>query len=331
MKRRPTRRIILTAAAATVLGDRAVRAQVSNRTFRVGILTAVSPQVANWVAFFDELGKAGFVEGKNLIVDRRVVDWRVVGLRPEQTAASLAELVQLAPDVLVTSAPPLIVAAQAATRTIPTLGIADDMVASGFVPSLARPGGNLTGISLLASEFDGKRQEILMELVPASHHMAVLADLSTKGPAELEALRGAAAMRGVELSIFPVAGPEEIAVAIDKAQAAGATALNVLASPIPHNNRKIILDRSAALRLPAIYQWPETAEEGGLAAYGPRFTKVNRQLARQLVKLLHGAKPADIPVEQPTEFELVINLKTAEALGLTIPPSILLLADEVIE
>jgi len=164
-----------------------------------------------------------------------------------------------------------------------------------------------------------------------SHHMAVLADLSTKGPAELEALRGAAAMRGVELSIFPVAGPEEIAVAIDKAQAAGATALNVLASPIPHNNRKIILDRSAALRLPAIYQWPETAEEGGLAAYGPRFTKVNRQLARQLVKLLHGAKPADIPVEQPTEFELVINLKTAEALGLTIPPSILLLADEVIE
>jgi putative ABC transport system substrate-binding protein len=295
------------------------------------IWTGMSPQVSNWVAFFDELGKAGFVEGKNLIVDRRVVDWRVVGLRPEQTVASLAELVQLAPDVLVTTAPPLIVAAQAATRTIPTLGIADDMVASGFVPSLARPGGNLTGISILASELDGKRQEILMQLVPASHHVAVLADLSTKGPAELEALRGATAARGVALSIFPVRDPEEIGSAIDAAQAAGATALNVLASPILHNNRKIILDRSAALRLPAIYQWPETAEEGGLAAYGPRFTKVNRQLARQLVKLLHGVKPANLPVEQPTEFELVINLRTAKAIGLVVPPALLDLANEVIE
>jgi putative ABC transport system substrate-binding protein len=331
MKRRPSRRIILAAATATVLGHGAARAQERNRTFRIGMLIRASPQVANQVAFFDELGKAGFVEGKNLIVDRRVVDWRVVGLHPEQTAESLVELMQLAPDVLVASAPPFIVAAQAATRTIPTLGIADDMLASGFVHSLARPGGNLTGISLLASELDGKRLEILMELVPASHYLAVLADLGAKGPAELEALRGAAAARGVALSIFPVRDPADIGSAVDAAQVAGATALNVLASPILHNNRKIILDRSAALRLPAIYQWPETAEEGGLAAYGPRFTKVNRQLARQLVKLLHGANPADIPVEQPTEFELVINLKIAKALGLTIPPSILLLADEVIE
>ena len=133
------------------------------------------------------------------------------------------------------------------------------------------------------------------------------------------------------MSIYPVSGPEEIIAAIDKAQAAGATALNVLASPILYINRKIILERSAALHLPAIYQWPETAEEGGFAAYGPRFSKVWRQLARQVVKMFHGAKPADIPVEQPTEFELVINLKTAKAIGLTIPPSILLRADEVIE
>ena len=130
-----------------------------------------------------------------------------------------------------------------------------------------------------------------------------------------------------------LSGPpsEEIAAALDGAQAAGATALNVLASSLLYRNRKIILDRSAMLRLPAIYQWPETAEEGGFAAYGPRFTKVNRQLARQVVKVLRGARPADIPVEQPTEFELVINMKTAAVLGITIPPSILARADEVIE
>ena len=234
------------------------------------------------------------------------------------------------PDVLVTSAP-TISEVQTATRAIPILGMFDDMVGSGLVSSLARPGGNLTGISILASELDGKRQEILMELVPASHHMAALADPNTKGAASLETLRSDTAARGVELSIYPDSSPEEIIAAIDKAQAAGATALNVLASPILYTNRKIILERSAALRLPAIYQWPETAGEGGLAAYGPRFIKVWRQLARQVVKVLRGTKPADIPVEQPTEFELVVNLKNAKALGVTIPPSILLLADEVIE
>jgi putative ABC transport system substrate-binding protein len=131
--------------------------------------------------------------------------------------------------------------------------------------------------------------------------------------------------RGVIAGLVSLNGPEEIAAALDGTQAVGATALNVLASSLLYRNRKIILDRSAAPRLPAIYQWPETAEEGGFAAYGPRFAKVNRQLARQVVKVLRGAKPADIPVE------LVINMKTANALGLTILPSILARADEVIE
>jgi putative ABC transport system substrate-binding protein len=147
----------------------------------------------------------------------------------------------------------------------------------------------------------------------------------------VDELRSAAARRGVELSIYPVRGPNEIAAAIDQAQADGATALNVLASVLLYVNRKIILERTAALHLPAIYQWPETAEEGGLAAYGPRFATLYRQLALQLVKLLHGAKPADIPVEQPTEFELVINLNTAKALGLTIPEAMFDRADKVIE
>jgi len=224
-----------------------------------------------------------------------------------------------------------IAAAQAATRTIPMVGTADDMVASGLVPSLARPGGNLTGISIMATELDGKRQEILMELVPASRHMAALADPIATAQPQLEALQSATASRGVVLSIYQARGPEDIAAAIDAAHADGATALNMLASPMLNANRKTILDRSAALRLPAIYQWPETAEEGGLAAYGPRITALARDRARQVVKVLRGAKPADLPVEQPTRFELVINLKTAKALGLTIPPSILARADEVIE
>jgi len=283
-------------------------------------------QAPQWVAFFDELAKAGFVEGKNLIVDRRIPK-----SRPEHTVPLVAELVQLAPDMISCGGRQNTAAVQAATRTIPILSVSDDMVAEGLVPSLAHPGGNLTGISILATELDGKRQEILIGLAHASRHTAALATPGTKGPTEIEALRSDAAMHGIEVSIYAVGGAEEIAAAIDRAQAAGATALNVLASPMLNNNRKIIMDRCAALRLPAIYQWPETAEEGGLAAYGPRFTKVYRQLARQAVKVLHGVKPADIPIEQPTEFELVINLKTAEALGLTIPPSILLLADEVIE
>ena len=324
-----TRRAVLAVGAITVLRCGVVWAQERGRTFRIGRLDEAprpAPQSAA-AAFVDELGKAGFVEGKNLIVD-----FRISGSRPEQIAASVRELVQLAPDVLLPAAGvPGFVAAQAATRTIPILGVADDMVASGLVPSLARPGGNLTGISILASELDGKRQEILMELMPASRHMAVLVDPSTKAPSELEALRSAVAERGVALSVYPVHRPDEIAVTLDAAQAAGATALNVLASRMLDANHKIILERSAALRLPTIYPWPERAEEGGFAAYGPRYTKVLRQLARQVVKVLRGAKPADLPVEQPTEFELVINLTTAKALGLNVPPAILARADEVIE
>ena len=316
---------MLATTAGVLLRPHAVSAQKPGRSYRIGILAGLPRGAPQSGIVIDEIGEAGFIEGKNLIVD-----WRLQG-SPGQTAASVAELVRLAPDVLLVAGTPGMAAAQAATRTIPTLGVADDMVASGLVPSLARPGGNLTGISILASELDGKRQEMLMELVPASRHMAALADPGTKGPDELEDLRNATAVRGVELSIYSVHSSEEIMAAIDAAQAAGVTALNVLASRILDTNRKIILERSAAVRLPAIYQWPETAEEGGLAAYGPRYAKMLRQLARQVVKVLRGAKPADLPVEQPATLELVINLKTAKALGLTVPPSILGLADEVIE
>jgi putative ABC transport system substrate-binding protein len=205
------------------------------------------------------------------------------------------------------------------------------MVGAGLVRSLARPGGNITGVSILAHELNGKRLEILMEAVPGARRIAVLADPKVTQPAELQALQNAVRGRGIELVIFTAGAPEQIASAMEKAKASGATALNVLTAPLFSFNRRMIIERAAALGLPAIYEWPEMAEEGGLLGYGPRLNLILRQAARLVVKVLRGVKPEDLPVEQPTNFELVINLTTAKALGLTIPESFLLRADKVIE
>jgi putative ABC transport system substrate-binding protein len=221
--------------------------------------------------------------------------------------------------------------AQEGTKTIPILAITEDLLGSGLVNSMARPSGNTTGVSILAGDLDGKRQDILIEAVPELRLMAVLADINFTNAAKLDALQEART-HGVELSIHRVARGEEIAAALDSAKASGPTALNVLASPVLYTNRRLILDRAAALRLPAIYEWPEMAEEGAFAAYGPSLIKVFQDLhAPQLVQLLRGVKVADIPVQQPTKFELVINLKTANALGVTVPATLVARADKVIE
>jgi putative ABC transport system substrate-binding protein len=206
------------------------------------------------------------------------------------------------------------------------------MVGQGLINSLARPGGNTTGASILATELDGKRQEILLEAVPGLRRMAILADSKTTRSPQLQALQEAARGRGVEVLIHPVASADEVTAAIDAAKASDAAALNVLSSPLLNGNRQLILERVAALRLPAIYEWAEVAEEGGFLAYGPGIIQIFRELvAQQLVKLLRGVKPADIPVEQPTKFELVINLKTANAMGVTVPATLVARADKVIE
>ena len=206
------------------------------------------------------------------------------------------------------------------------------MVGEGEVRSIARPEGNTTGVSILATELDGKRQDVLVETVPGLRRMAALADSNTTAAAQLDALQQAACARNIELSIHRVAKADEIPAAIEAAKASGAAALNVLASPMLHSNHQMIMELVAALRLPAIYQWPELAEEGGFVAYGPRFTQIIRDLyARQLVQLFRGVKVTDIPVEQPTKFELAINLKTADALGVTVPPALVARADKVIE
>ena len=303
------------------------RAQVPGRVYRLGFLSDVPRQDPSIVAAFDELRRSGFVEGQNLRVEGGF------SIRDEETPEVAARLVAAGVDVIWTGGYPRTRAAQQATRTIPIVTMADDLVLSGLASSLSHPGGNTTGISLLATELDGKRQELLTELVPAARHIAALADPRITAPEQLRALEDAARLRGIKLSIYQATKPDEIIPAIDTAQASGALALNVLAGPLFNTNasRQLILDRVAALKLPAIYQWPETPEAGGLAGYGPRWLQLNRQRARQIIKIFRGVKPADIPVEQPDRFELVINLHTAKAIGLVVPSTLLDLADKVIE
>ena len=261
-----------------------------------------------------------------------MVDEQGFGLHVGQLPEHALAIVKSHVDVVIAGGDPPVRAAQQATKEIPILGIAEDMAGSHFVASLAEPSGNTTGVSLLSSELDGKRQEILMEAVPGAHRYAALADVNSSSPQRLKTLEEITRARGAELSIYRVAKSEEFDGAINAAKNSGAAALNVLASALLFNNRQIILARAAALALPAIYQWPTIPAEGALIGYGPRLERIYGDIfSRQLVKLLRGTKPADIPVEQPTKFDLAVNLKTAKTLGLTIPNSLLATADEVIE
>jgi putative ABC transport system substrate-binding protein len=321
------RREFMALMGASVTWPFAALAQEPGRTYRLGFLyprRLEPPDVVT--AFFGELGRHGFVEGKNL-----TIEFRATALEPDRLSEYAAELVNARVDVILARADPAIRAAQEATTTIPILATTGDLLGSGLVNSVARPNGNTTGVSLLTSNLDGKRQEILIEAVPGIRQMATLAD-SYQTSTKLDALQEAARARNVQLSIYPIASGQEIAAAIDVAKSSGATALNVLASTIFYAFRQLIIERAATLRLPAIYSDPNTAEEGGFAAYGAPLIHVFRDIqARQLIRLLRGVKVADIPVEQATKFELVINLKTAKAMGVTVPEALLARADKVIE
>ena len=268
----------------------------------------------------------GFVEGQNLAI--------VLGgfqARNEQIDELVSTLVKAAPDVIVAGGDFSTRALQKATKTIPLIIMTEDVVAAGFAASLAQPGGNITGISLMSPDLDGKRQDILIEAVPHVRRIAALADSNVATLRHLQALEDTARTRGTELLVVRAAKPEDLVPALNDAKARGAGAVNVLSSPMLHLNRRVIIERAAELRLPAIYQWPETAEEGGLLAYGPRFTRIFRQRAQMTIKVLRGAKPADLPVEQPTTFEFVINLKTAKAIGHEVPAGLVLRADKLLE
>jgi putative tryptophan/tyrosine transport system substrate-binding protein len=322
------RREFIALMGASVAWPFAAMAQEPGRTYRLGVLQPFPRDAPFNTALFDELRRDGFIEGQNLTIHYR--DYR---LRGDLISQYAAELVKVQVDVIVAGGGVAVRAAQQATKTIPIIGVADDMVGSGLVNSMARPNGNTTGVSILATELDGKRQEILIKAVPGLRRMAALAHADSTPIATLAALQEAARARNIEFSIHRVAGAEEITAAIDMAKASGAEALNVLASAVLYANRQLIMNRVAAVRLPAMYHWPELAEEGGFAAYGPRLTsgEFPEREARLIVKLLRGIKPADLPIEQPTKFELVINLKTANALGITVPAALLARADKVIE
>jgi putative ABC transport system substrate-binding protein len=311
---------------AAVAWPLAARAQESGRIYPLGMITGAPRASPRIVAFFDELKVLGFVEGQNLKIVAGGFD-----LRQDQFAKVAATVASQTPDVVFCVDDTASRAVQEVTPATPIVAISGDLVAAGLVHSLARPGGNVTGVSILAPELNGKRQEILMEAVPGARRMAALSDPTFTPAGQVQTLQNAARARGVELMIFTAAAPDEIFPAIDKAKTSGAAALNVLSAPLFSFNRRIVIERAAAQRLPAIYEFPEIAEDGGLIGYGPRLTSIYRQVARLLVKVLRGAKPEHLPAEQPTKFELVINLKTAKALGIDIPPTLLALADEVIE
>jgi putative tryptophan/tyrosine transport system substrate-binding protein len=321
------REFITLLGGATEAWPPVARAQEPGRTYRLGGLTPSPRDAPHYAALFDELRRLGFIEGQNL-----TIDWRGYRVGPEQFPDIAVELIKAKVDVIFCAGDVAVHAAQQATATIPVLAVTDDMVGSGLVRSLARPGGNTTGVSIFATELDGKRQDILIEAVPGLRRLAALADVNASTPQHLQVLEDAARSRGAELSIQRIATSEEIVPAIDAAKTSDTAALNVLSSPLLFANRLIIMERTAALHLPAIYQWAEMANEGGLIAYGPRLLQMFRELGRrQLIKLFRGAKPADLPVEQPTQFDLVINLRTAKAIGHEIPAGLVLRADEVIE
>ena len=300
-------------------------AQEPGRIYRIAILAPSGRNTPAIAAFFDELRLNGFSEGQNLSI---IVDG--FDIRKEQMDELVAKVIKAAPDVIVAYDQAML-ALQATNNTLPIVGMSEDMVGEGRVASLARPGGNITGISIMAPELDGKRLDILIELMPGARRMAVVADSKVTPSQHLQDLRDAARARGIDLKVITIARPEEVLSSIDAVKASGAEAVNFLATPLTFIPRAAVFERVSALRLPAIYQWPEMAEEGGLIAYGPRFTELWRQRARFVVKVLRGAKPADLPVEQPTKFDLVVNLRTANELGLTIPVTFLLRADKVIE
>jgi putative ABC transport system substrate-binding protein len=321
------RREFIALMSASVTWPFAAIAQEAGRTYHCGIVAPFPCEGAPvLIALSEEMRRRGFINGQNLAIDCHEFGPNI------NLTEYAGELVKAKVDVIIAYGDIGIRAAQQATKTIPILAMTDDMLGSGLVNSQARPNGNTTGVSILASELDGKRQELLIEAVPGLRRMAALADPNMPHVMKLDALEEAARERNIELSIHRVARAEEIPAAIKTAQTSGATALNVLASPMLWANRQLIMDHVVALRLPAMYEWPEMAEEGGFAAYGPRATQVSRDItARQLVQLFHGTKVADIPVEQPTYFELLINLKTANAMGVKVPPAFLARADKVIE
>ena len=326
-----SKKILLSAVATLMLASVfPAEAQQPKKVPRLGYLVANFPSTnpARNEAFRQGLRDLGYVEGKSI-----VIEWRYAEGKPDRLPVLAAELVRLKVDVIVTAGPASTRPAKEATSTIPiVMGFDNDPVGNGFVASLARPGGNITGLSTLAPEISGKQLELLMEIVPRLSRVAALGNSNEPGNAQaLREVEVAAGAFGVQLQHLDVRDPKDIETAFREARKERAGAVLVLPSPVLLTQRTQIVVLTVKSRLPAIYFATEFVDVGGLMTYGPRRTDSFRRAATYVDKILKGAKPADLPVEQPTKFELVINLKTAKQIGLTIPPNLLLRADKVIK
>jgi putative ABC transport system substrate-binding protein len=325
-----TRRDLITllggAAAAWPL---AVRAQLAGKLPTIGVLGAGVPSFqGQWVAaFLQRLRELGWSEGRTIAIEVRWAEGR-----NERAAEIAAEFVRLKVDIIVAYSIPPILAAKQATSVIPIVfPLAADPVDLGIVASLARPGGNVTGLSMLHPETAGKRLELLREVVPGLRRLAILANVGNPGPVlEVREVQAAARTLGLEVAAFEFRRAEDIAP-VFAALKGHADVLYICADPLASTNHARIHTFAMGAGLPTMHGLREYVEAGGLMSYGPNIPDMFRRAADFVDKILRGAKPGDLPVEQPTKFELVINLTTAKALGLDVPPTLLARADEVIE
>jgi putative ABC transport system substrate-binding protein len=307
-----------------------VQAQQPKKVPRIGFLSAVSPSTISdrIEPFRHGLRELGYIEGKSI-----VIDWRYAEGKIDRLPALATELARLKVDAIVSAGPLITRAAKQATVTIPiVMAFDDDPVGNGFVASLAHPGGNITGLSALAPEISGKQLELLREIVPKLSRLAFLGDVTRPGTAQsLREMNVAADGFRVQLQYLEVRGPKDIETAFRAASKEHAEAVLVLSSPILNSQRRRVIDLAVKSRLPAVYPQSQFVEDGGLMFYGVSYTDLFRRAATFVDRILKGAKPADLPIEQPKKLELIINLKAAKQIGLTIPPNVLGRADKVIK
>ena len=319
------RKIVWLPTAVVLIAVSLADAQQLKKFPHIGYLNLRSGPADLDAEFNQGLRELGWVEGKNIAIEYRWAAGRI-----ERLPALTEQLIGGKVDIIVVSATPVVQAAKNATSTIPIVMVAvADAVDAGLVKSLAHPGGNVTGLSFLDTELTAKRLELLKEALPQISRVAILRHV-TSTAAALHAVEVAGQSLGVQLQVHTVRGPEDFDQAFSAMRQEHNEALNVLASPILNDNRKTLIELAAKFRLPAVYQWREFVEDGGLMSYAASLPDLYRRAATYVDKILKGANPANLPVEQPTKFEFFINLKTAKQLGVTIPPSVLARADKVI-
>ena len=318
------RRAFLASSLGLLAAPLVAQAQPAGRVHRIGLLRVGAPPATFIEPFRQGLRELGYVEGRSFIIEYGLAR------NVEQLPETAAELLRRKVDVLVASGTPSVVPAKNATKTVPVVFVAAiDPVATGVVASLARPGGNVTGVSAVFADAMGKRVQLVKELFPKATRIGFLVRATSPAtPQYVQEVEGAARSLGLQVQILRVRDPADLDGALSSAQ--GVSALLQVDDAMLTTNRARIADLALKYRLPSISGLSETVEAGGLMSYGPHYGELYRLAATQVDKILRGTKPADLPVEQPTKFELVINLKTAKALGLTIPPSVLARADEVI-